>query len=100
MACLCEVTKLKSDRSIMHYKMFKRSTELTRHKEYLLCQFSRPSHVWFNFGGYSTESKGIFELEEGTVSAVGKQISCMQIFRELNTLPAACIYIHEILCYM
>ena len=34
------------------------------------------------------------------MSGVGKQSSCTQIFRNLNILPVACIYINETMCYI
>jgi len=33
------------------------------------------------------------------MSGVWKQSSCKQIFRILNILPVACIYINETICY-
>jgi hypothetical protein len=89
--CSYEVMKLKIEVCYI-LKSVKGSNKPICHKKYLDCWFSCLSKVWFNFGwGGNTESKDIFKLQKKVISGVRKQVSCWQIFRDLNILPVVCI---------
>ena len=63
-------------------------------------------HVHLKYGltlwGNDPERKRSFKLQKKIIriiSNVGRNASCMNLFRDLNILPLPCLYISEATCY-
>jgi hypothetical protein len=62
-------------------------------------------HVHLKYGltlwGNDPECKRSFKLQKKIIiiSNVGRNASCMNLFRDLNILPLPCLYISEAICY-
>jgi hypothetical protein len=55
------------------------------------------------FWGGDTNSESVFKLQKRIIriiSGVGRYASCKQLFKDLNILPLACMYISEIICHI
>lgn len=48
MECLYEVTNLKFERSMLYYKIFTLHIDPTCHTDYLFCNLSCLTEVWYN----------------------------------------------------
>jgi hypothetical protein len=49
------------------------------------------------------ESKRICKLQIKVIriiSSAGQNVSCRNVFRDLNILPVPCLYISEVICYI
>lgn len=81
---------------MLYYKIFTLHIDPACHTDYLFCNLSCSTEVWYNalmqgYGKCRHLQRGFMKI----ISGIGEQTSCRQILGYLFILPVACVYIIE-----
>ena len=96
MECSCDLGKLKTEQSMLKYKILMVVMRPHAIRNNNFDNFHTHLRYGLIFVNGNMESKGTFKLEKevmSVISSVQKQTTCRQIFINLNIHPVACMYI-------